>query len=181
MRNLAGGGDGKKRVGRSYRPTLEAMEALRLLSGATATALPGMVAEHNVLPEHVPTAMPATELPSVSGDTWDAALFQTHLADILSGTAGTSPTLTAGSGTVATTPTTTDTAALNSGLNQLNKYLIRAWYRAGIPMQMHEDCSQAVYATLLQQLGRNRFDSLVGDIGHSGIKDVFSRETDEGI
>ena len=178
---MAGGSGGKKRVGRSYRPTLEAMEALRLLSGATATSLPGLVAEHNVLPEHVPTAMPATELPSVSGDTWDAALFQTHLADILSGTAGTTPTVTAGSGGAATTPTTTDTAALNSGLNQLNKYLSRAWYRAGIPMQMHEDCSQAVYATLLQQLGRNRFDSLVGDIGHSGIKDVFSRETDEGI
>jgi RNA polymerase sigma factor (sigma-70 family) len=178
---LAGGSGGKKRVGRSYRPTLEAMEALRLLSGATATSLPGLVAEHNVLPEHVPTAIPATELPSVSGETWDAALFQTHLADILSGTAGTSPTVTSGTGRADTTATTTDTAALNSGLNQLNKYLSRAWYRAGIPMQMHEDCSQAVYATLLQQLGRNRFDSLVGDIGHSGIKDVFSRETDEGI
>ena len=178
---MAGDSGGKKRVGRSYRPTLEAMEALRLLSGATATALPGLVAEHNVLPEHVPSPMPATERPSVSGDTWDAALFQTHLSDILSGTAGTSPTVTAGSGSVATTPTTSDAAALNSGLNQLNKYLSRAWYRAGIPMQMHEDCSQAVYATLLQQLGRNRFDSLVGEIGQSGIKDVFSRETDEGI
>jgi DNA-binding NarL/FixJ family response regulator len=45
---------------------------------------------------------------------------------------------------------------------------------------MHEDCSQAVFTTLLQQLGRDRFDALVGDVGHSGIKDVFSRETDEG-
>src|SRR3954470_22854313 len=117
MRNLAGGGDGKKRVGRSYRPTLEAMEALRLLSGATATALPGLVAEHNLLPDHVPTALPSTELPSVSGDTWDAALLQTHLADILSGTAGTSPTVTAGSARpAAATSTTTETEALNSGL-----------------------------------------------------------------
>src|SRR3954447_21197150 len=158
------------------------MEALRLLSGATATALPGLVAEHNLLPDHVPTALPSTELPSVSGDTWDAALLQTHLADILSGTAGTSPTVTASSARpAAATSTTTDTEALNSGLNQLNKYLSRAWYRAGIPIQMHEDCSQAVYATLLQQLGRSRFDSLVGEIGHSGIKDVFSRETDEGL
>src|SRR3954471_17725782 len=122
MRNLAGGGDGKKRVGRSYRPTLEAMEALRLLSGATATSLPGLVAEHNVLPDHVPTAMPTTELTSVSGDTWDAALLQTRLARLLSGTAGTRPTVTAGTGGVATTPTSTDTADLNSGLNQLNKY-----------------------------------------------------------
>jgi DNA-binding CsgD family transcriptional regulator len=34
---------------------------------------------------------------------------------------------------------------------------------------------------LLQQLGRDRFDALISDVGHSGIKDVFSRETNEGI
>jgi DNA-binding CsgD family transcriptional regulator len=156
------------------------MEALRLLSSATAT-LPGLVAEHNLLADPVPTAMPPADLPSVSSATWDAALVQTHLADFLSGTTG--PAVTGGSVTAASAASsaTTDTEALNSGLNQLNKYLSRAWYRAGIPIQMHEDCSQAVFATLLQQLGRNRFDSLVGDVGRSGIKDVFSRETDEGL
>ena len=46
---------------------------------------------------------------------------------------------------------------------------------------MHEDCSQAVYATMLQQLGRDQFDALISDVGHSGIKDVFSRETNEGL
>jgi RNA polymerase sigma factor (sigma-70 family) len=175
---LAGGSERKKRVGRSYRPTLEAMEALRLLSGATAMPVPGLVAEHHLLADPVPTAMPTTDLPPVSGDTWDAALVQTHLADILSGSAGARPTVVAAA---TTGTTTTDTATLNSGLTQLNKYLGRAWSRAGIPVQMHEDCSQAVFATLLQQLGRPRFDALVGEIGQSGIKDVFSRETDEGI
>src|SRR4051794_29690078 len=66
------GGHGKRRVGRSYRPTVEAMEALRLLSGATA-ALPGLVAAHNLLAEPVPTAIPPVEFPSVSNATWDAA------------------------------------------------------------------------------------------------------------
>ena len=46
---------------------------------------------------------------------------------------------------------------------------------------MHEDCSQAVYTTMLQQLGRDQFDALISDVGHSGIKDVFSRETNEGL
>lgn len=151
------------------------MEALRLLSSATTTPLPGLVVEHDLLHDHVPTAIPLPELPSVSRDTWDTALFQTHLADILSGSAA--PTITTASGQSAAA----DTTALNSGLNQLDKYLGRAWYRAGVPIQMHEDCSQAVYATLLQQLGRDRFDSLVSEIGQSGIKEVFSRETDEGI
>ena len=57
----------------------------------------------------------------------------------------------------------------------------RAWYRAGIPAQVHDDSSQAVYATLLQNLGRQRFETLVADVGHSGIKDVFSRETADGL
>jgi DNA-binding CsgD family transcriptional regulator len=48
-------------------------------------------------------------------------------------------------------------------------------------VQLHEDSSQAVYTTLLQHLGRARFDSLVSDVGHSGIKDVFTRETNEGV
>ncbi len=45
---------------------------------------------------------------------------------------------------------------------------------------MHEDSSQAVFTTLLQRLGRQRFDALVSDVGYSGIKDTLSRETNEG-
>jgi RNA polymerase sigma factor (sigma-70 family) len=63
----------------------------------------------------------------------------------------------------------------------LNKYLSRAWYRAGISPQVHDDSTQAVYATLLQNLGRGSLDSLITDVGHSGIKDVFTRETSEGL
>jgi RNA polymerase sigma factor (sigma-70 family) len=34
---------------------------------------------------------------------------------------------------------------------------------------------------LLQNLGRGSVDSLITDVGHSGIKDVFTRETSEGL
>jgi DNA-binding CsgD family transcriptional regulator len=155
---------------------VEALEALRLLSGTSPTAaLPGVAAEHNLLSDPTTTATPLLhDLSTVSSDTWDAALVQTHLADLLAGvgSAAASPPAQ---------PATTDSTSLTSGLSQLDKYLSRAWYRAGIPPQAHEDCTQAVYATLLQQLGRAQFDLLVSDVGHSGIRDVFSRETNEGV
>jgi RNA polymerase sigma factor (sigma-70 family) len=110
-------------------------------------------------------------------DTWDAALLESRLADLLSD----HPSQDASAPVTASPASTSDLAAQQSGLAQLNKYLSRAWYRAAIPQQMHEDSTQAVYTTLLQQLGRNRFDSLLGEIGHSGIKDVLSRETNEGV
>jgi DNA-binding CsgD family transcriptional regulator len=169
------GGEGKKRTRRSYRPAVEAMEALRLLSSAVAAAsFPGLAVEHNVLADHGAAKPLVNALPSVPGETWDAALLQTHLTDLLSGV---------GSAFVSSSASTStsDASALSSGLAQLNKYLSRAWYRAGIPVQMHEDCSQAVYTTMLQQLGRDQFDALISDVGHSGIKDVFSRETNEGL
>ena len=153
------------------------MEALRLLSSATATgALAGLTAEHNVLGgDHGAGVRPlGAVLPSISGEAWDAALLDTHLTDLLSSSSAAiiSPS---------TSSATSDPAALSSGLAQLNKYLSRSWYRAGIPAQMHEDCSQAVFATMLQQLGRTQFDTLISDVGHSGIKDVLSRETNEGL
>ena len=121
---------------------------------------------------------------AVSSATWDAALVQTELSDILGSTSG-SIGATASSPAAASEPrvasSPTDTKALTSGLTQLNKYLSRAWYRAGISPQLHDDSSQAVYATLLQKLGRGSFDSLIADVGNSGIKEVFTRETSEGV
>ncbi len=45
---------------------------------------------------------------------------------------------------------------------------------------MHDDSTQAVYVTLLQNLGRTRFDAMVSEIGRVGIRDVLSRETADG-
>jgi RNA polymerase sigma factor (sigma-70 family) len=184
---LAGGAEKKTRTRRDYRPTVEGLEALRLLSSAAqAHPLPGMVVERDLLTD--PVQEPLTtgaDAPAsaISNAAWDAALGHTHLADLFSE----SETLQASSGVTTTSSGVAplsaqpDPAAITAGLTQLNKYLNRAWYRAGIPAQLHDDSSQAVYTTLLQNLGRQRFDALVGEVGNWGIRDVFSRETSEGV
>jgi RNA polymerase sigma factor (sigma-70 family) len=142
----------------SYRPRVEALEALRLLSDGLLPALQPVVIEQHVL------AGPAASEPSIPLDhAWDTALGQARLADLLSSPAA-----------------ATDPAALRSGLSQLDRYLARAWARAGISAQQFDDCTQAVYTTLLQNLGRDGFDRLVEDVGQHGIRDVISRETPEG-
>lgn len=152
-------GEAKKR--RPYRPAVEALEALRLLS-SLAQSLPTLPVELDVFSD--PTPVPAA--PSTTDAAWDAALTQTRLADIL--------------GPERTSTTPTDAALLDSGLTQLNRYLTRTWFRAGISPQAHDDCTQAVFVTLLQNLGRARFDHLLTDVGDQGIRDVLSRETADG-
>ncbi len=158
---------------------------MRLLS-ATAEAHPlaAVAAEQGSHYEPIPldTSLGEdTASHAISSSTWDAVLGETHLGELLrDGASGSrAPSI------VTTAPGSTSTAvgerALASGLSQLNKYLSRAWYRAGIPAHAHDDSSQAVYATLLQNLGRERFDDLVADVGHFGIKDVFNRETPDGL
>jgi RNA polymerase sigma factor (sigma-70 family) len=184
---VASGAEEKSRRQRRYSPTVERLEAVRLLSTTTqAHPLGSVAAEHDVLADP-PGAIPhlADGSHAVSSATWDAALVQTELADILGpggSIASATPSVSATRPTVSAPATaTTDTQALTSGLTQLNKYLSRAWYRAGISPQLHDDSTQAVYATLLQNLGRGSLDSLISDIGHSGIRDVFTRETSEGL
>jgi RNA polymerase sigma factor (sigma-70 family) len=137
------------------------MEALRLLSSA-AQDHPELLGASDGLP---PESAKAPEQPPVHGPTWDAALVQTQLADIL----GTDQAVSE-----------SDAETLTSGLSQLNRYLSRSWYRAGVPIELHDDSSQAVYVALLRNLGRDRFDNLVSDIGRAGIRDVLSRETPDG-
>ena len=125
-------GGGKKR--RSYRRAVEALEAVRLFSNAAQT-LPGIVVPHDLL---TPTSLFDAPVHSpLSGTAWDTALDQTRLVELLG-----QPSNGA------------DSEAISSGITQLNRYLRQAWYRAGVPAQMHDDCSQAVYVTLLQNLGR---------------------------
>lgn len=161
------GGQGVKKR-RSYRPTVEALEALRLLSSATQ-ALPDLAVERNALPLSAITPNPLDL--ATTNQAWDQALASSHLADILG------PSLSASTPSLQLAPTAGD---INAGLTQLNKYLSRAWYRAGIPPQIHDDASQAVYVSLLQNLGRTRFDQLLGDVGQNGVRDVLSRETADG-
>jgi DNA-binding CsgD family transcriptional regulator len=187
-RGLGSAGGNKNRKQRRYSPTVERLEEVRLLSSASqAHPLANVAAAHDLLTD-MPGAVSHLGVGSqpFSSATWDAALVETELGDIL-GTAGTSISTSTSAGTTlsptvsASPEAAVDIKALSSGLTQLNKYLSRAWYRAGISPQLHDDSSQAVYTTLLQHLGRRTFDSLVTDVGHSGIKDVFTRETSEGL
>src|SRR6266550_2449794 len=74
----SGNGSGKSR--RSYRPVVEALEALRLLSD-TAQALPGLAVEFNSLSTGVPLETPTPFASDAAS--WDEALGQTRLSDIL--------------------------------------------------------------------------------------------------
>ena len=71
-------------------------------------------------------------------------------------------------------------ASIAAGLAQLERYLSRAWFRAGVAAQLHVDCSQEVYASLLRILGRARFDQMVGTVGRRGIPQVLNRESSIG-
>jgi DNA-binding CsgD family transcriptional regulator len=164
---------------------VEGLEALRLLSGATqAHPLAGIAVQHDLLVDPNQPAVPLGEhnpSPAVSNATWDEALVQTELADLLGGTGSTGPVIaTVSPSHSPAVATELNVAAISSGLSQLNRYLNRAWYRAGIPAQLHDDSSQSVYTSLLQTMGRQRFESLLADVGQSGVKGVFSRESTEG-
>ncbi len=165
--------EGSRKSRRSYRPTVEALEALRLFSGAVPT-LPDVPAEHAFLPEFdtVPVDSIATESPFEDVEAaWDTALGQTRLADLLDPALEDSAT----SAEISVRP-----EAISAGLSQLDRYLSRTWARSGIGPSKYDDCTQAVYLTLLQNLGRGGFDRLVGEVGQDGIKEVLSRETAEG-
>ncbi len=182
---MASGTEKNPRSRRDYRPTVEVLEALRLLSSATqAHALTDVAAERDLPTDLLPLG-DETLKQGVSTATWDEALVQTQLAELLNSPAHTSLTTSTATASTTTLPqsTTTDNdpVALASGLSQLNKYLNKTWYRAGVPVQLHDDSSQAVYATLLQNMGRGQFDSLVAEVGHWGVKDVLSRETSDGL
>jgi RNA polymerase sigma factor (sigma-70 family) len=153
---------------------VERLEAFRLLNGAGAAdaqALPnfGLTAEHGTNSDsESPFIGLLGNAPAMSDVAWDAILTQHELADLLA------PSATAATNGV-------DLEAVDSGLHQMNRYLSRAWYRAAIPPQLHDDCSQAVFTKLLQDLGRPRFEEMLGDIGHWGVKEILSKETNEGV
>ncbi len=158
-------GEGRK-PRRRYSPRVEALEALRLLDAAAPGLLP--------LPADV-AAPPEAITSTHSHAAWDVALDHAAFVDLI----GPAQTDVSSSDT-ATFPAQTDSQAVESGLGQLHRYLARSWSRAGIPPQQFEDCSQAVYATLLQQFGRDGFDQTLSEIGREGIPTVLNRDTQRG-
>lgn len=170
----------------AYQPEVEGLEALRFLNGAVspppsaaevAPIAPGLVAD-------LETSAPAAELAVGAGmgalalggahAAWDAALEQAQLGDwfeTLLVEGGEAPR---GAADSAVDP------ALRGGVENLARYLSTAWRRAGIPPQKFDDCSQAVFMTLLEHYGRERFDDLVREVPGKGIPEVFRPETEHG-
>jgi RNA polymerase sigma factor (sigma-70 family) len=152
---------GGKKVRRAFQPKIERLDELTLLSPA-APALPDVTLAYDL---YSLGAMIGSSTEAVPDATWDEVIGHSRLSDLLL-----EPALQS-----------TDSEALASGHSQLNRYLCRAWSRAGIAPQSHDDCTQAVYVAMLQNLGRSRFDAMLTDIGQTGIRDVLSRETAEGV
>ena len=91
---------GSKRAKRTYRPGVEALEALRLL--AIAAPLPA------IFPVAIdaPAVTTGPESSSFGDDAWDAALFRTRVSDLI----GTKPIEVA-----------TDPQSIASGISQLDR------------------------------------------------------------
>jgi hypothetical protein len=173
--------EGRRRARRAWAPRLEALEALRLLDAASAGLiaplapsglLGGLPEADDLAPALLRDPGPGAALLEGPADAsaWDAALGRSALDDWLS-------VVESESAVVAAPATEAEVAG---GLRQVDRYLARAWARAGLAPQAHEDCTQAVHAAMLQQLGRAGFDGLMGEIGRKGITPVLSRDTELG-
>lgn len=154
--------DVPKKAKREYRPEVEGLEALRLFHAAVPS-LPGVVADHAG-----DLAAGASTWPigvSLASDTlaWDTVLEGT-VADLI------------GPGEISVS----DPVSLKSGLGQLDRYLGRAWARAAVPESKRDDCTQAVYVSMIESMGRPAFDRMLTDIGRYGVKDVLNKESAQG-
>jgi RNA polymerase sigma factor (sigma-70 family) len=128
-----------------------------MLDAGLGPALAPVAVEHQGYDRPIPP-----ELPLAGAEAWDAALDSTRLADLLGRTEPADP------------------AEIQDGLDQLQRYLARAWARAGIAPKDYDDCTQTVYEVLLGQLGRDGFDRIAADVGRQGVSRALNWETPDG-
>lgn len=197
-RNTVSGGTGRNKARRDYLPHLESLESLRLLAplapGAEVAPVPGgavadpaaafpesaasleVAARFTQRDSIVPVAPePATASvnPDRSLDSFDPlAAFLEATRAALEESETTRLTLEWAEAEVE--------AATHSGVDQMNRYLSRTWERAGVPSHQRDDCTQAVFVTLLERLGRPAFDRAMVWVGQHGVHDLFQRETPLG-
>ncbi len=148
--------DANRKARRHYQPEVEGLEALRMFSGLTGLDLP-VAAEHGTITGADP------EFVDYSG-AWDAALDQSENVSVLNLDASVQ----------------INAASLQAGFTQLDRYLASSWKRAGLATHHHEDCSQAVYLSMLSTMGRPGFDYLIAAVGVAGIREVFNRDNTYG-
>lgn len=66
-----------------------------------------------------------------------------------------------------------------SEIGALERYLERCWQAAAVPARLRADATQAVYASLLERLGRERFEAVAKAIGERCFGQRYPRESDE--
>jgi RNA polymerase sigma factor (sigma-70 family) len=149
--------------------------ALGLLPLTGARELPGDVLHTELSQTGVSRAFESFAAPgAVHHAAWDAVLGEDELDDWVGSAAQPSH--------VAQSQVAPEDQidAIDSGLRQLSRYLSRAWSRAGLQSHQFDDCTQAVFATMLQRDGRSGFDQILGEIGRNGIPEVLNRDTSRG-
>jgi len=166
----------RPRAERRYQPDVEALEAIQVLNAV----LPGLAdltfatsiyqpepswhkSDHSaqlLIPDQ------ATLAESSALDAWDAAL--AAQADQLS------------SADFALADDFSNSLSL-LGYDRMERYLNRAWQKAGIAPPQDEDCTQSVYMVLLERWGRDNFENLATHVGRDGLTTLVTRETPVGL
>jgi len=166
----------KSRSGRRYQPAMESLEAITVLNAA----LPGVaeLSPSSAIFQPEPTwqsvdstttlIIPDLSTPADSSamDAWDAAL--AAQADQL-----------ASNGYALADHFSESLAQL--GYDRMERYLNRAWNKAGIAPPQDEDCTQSVYMVLLERWGRDNFENLATHVGRDGLSTLVTRESPVGL
>jgi DNA-binding CsgD family transcriptional regulator len=166
----------KARSVRRYQPDIEALEAIQVMNAA----VPGVadLAQQSSIYQPEPTWQTSdtstqilvpdqTRMADSSAlDAWDAAL------------AAQADQLTAADYALA--DDFSNSLSL-LGYDRMERYLNRAWQKAGIAPPQDEDCTQSVYMVLLQRWGRDNFENLATHVGRDGLSTLVTRETPVGL
>jgi len=158
-----------RKLRRRFAPNIEALEALQLLDGATTAGF--LSCPPATAASWVGTVTQSPQCPeSPANASWDESLSATSSSEFGLDKDDVRDVSSAGF----------DPKTVQSGLDQLERYLGRVWSRAGIASDFHEDCTQAVFATLLQEMGRQNFDITLDRVGRSSIPAALPRDSKDG-
>ncbi|MFM7128650.1 MAG: RNA polymerase sigma factor [bacterium] len=166
----------KARAERRYQPDVESLEAIQVLNAVVPglADLPSASSIYQPEPSWqksghsaqiiVPDQAKLAE--SSAFDAWDAAL------------AAQADQLTAADYALA--DDFSNSLSL-LGYDRMERYLNRAWQKAGITPPQDEDCTQSVYMVLLERWGRDNFENLATHVGRDGLSTLVTRETPVGL
>ncbi len=158
---------------RRYQPDVESMDSLCLLNAAFPAPDSTLDSSSIYVPQ--PTWSAATvglETDAVEResttpliDAWDAAIAERANA--------------ASSKDIALADAYSESLS-QMGYGRMERYLNRAWQKAGIEPPQDEDCTQSVYMVLLERWGRDQFEGLASSVGRDGLSTLVSRDTPMG-